>query len=426
MHLDLTLATEWEVVLLNAFSKAGNVTHEKDFSGSRYADIYFESFGDQNKNFVADITAISDKGLDEHNPFYYLWEDLVKNVKERGLRPDSFRLEVDEVTTNLYKGGPKAQLKLPGRARFAQVIFNEKFENFLREVSHDPNSIHTLDVKTTEIGVTITYNPNQMYGTGGHLDYTQVFSLEDNSIYKALESKVLQLEGTNFSGHLGIILCDGGCSFFNRKSVTGLSFSMDDVIKKFLYEHPSISFVITFGIEKQRPFVPMSNEDNPYQIIIGYYRGHKFDSLGLNLHDVLEKVGNELPEPESNARNALNLLKGRNPTEGRSHWGGLTMSPGKQTTEVKISARALLEFLAGKVDQKTFFERHGFIPSELTAGPPVNPFEGGLSRGQLIDEIQIEKSDTEDDDWITIRLKGPDPAVSPFVVPASEAKPSKK
>jgi hypothetical protein len=426
MHLDLSLATEWKVVLLNAFSKAGNVIHEKDFGGSRYADIYFESFDDPNNNFVADITAVSDKGLEEHNPFYYLWEDLTKKVKERGLRADSFRLEVEEVTTNLYKGGPKAQLKLPGRARFAQTIFNEKFENFLRQISQEPNAAHAFELKTTEIGVTISYNPNQMYGTGGHLDYTQVFSLENNTIYKALESKVSQLEGTNFSGHLGIILCDGGCSFFNRRSITGLAFSMDDVIKKFLHEYPSISFVITFGIEKERPLGPMSNKDNPYQIIIGYYRGHKFDTLGLNLHDVLEKVGSELPEPESNARNAMNLLKGRNPTEGRSHWGGLRMTPGKQVTEVKISARALLEFLAGKVDQKTFFEQHGFIPSELTAGPPVNPFEGGLSKGQLIDEIKIEKSDTEDDDWIIIRLKGADPAISPFIVAVSEVKPTKK
>lgn len=102
------------------------------------------------------------------------------------------------------------------------------------------------------------------------------------------------------------------------------------------------------------------------------------------------------------------------------------MEVGKTSSEIKISAKALLELLAGKVDQKEFFERHNFIPSAESNSPPENPFEVGLSRGQLIEEIAVDKADAEDDDWITIRLKGPDPAVSPFMVPAQEAAKPKK
>ncbi len=39
--LDKSIATEWEVVLINALSKLGNVFHENNFGGETNPDIYF-------------------------------------------------------------------------------------------------------------------------------------------------------------------------------------------------------------------------------------------------------------------------------------------------------------------------------------------------------------------------------------------------
>ena len=44
-----------------------------------------------------------------------------------------------------------------------------------------------------------------------------------------------------------------------------------------------------------------------------------------------------------------------------------------------------------------------------------------LKEGKLISEVRIEKSETQDDDTITIKLHGPDPAISPFVVNQTES-----
>jgi hypothetical protein len=77
------------------------------------------------------------------------------------------------------------------------------------------------------------------------------------------------------------------------------------------------------------------------------------------------------------------------------------------------------------VGQKEFFEAHGFLPSEIEKNALINPFEQGLYKGQLIEEISIEKSDSEDDDWITFKLRGPDPAISSFLVPPIVAKSQK-
>jgi uncharacterized protein (DUF885 family) len=86
MYKELSLAVEWEVVLLNAFSKAGKVLHENDVSGT--ADIYFEAHQQSDQAFVADITTVSDKGLDEISPVEALDHELAKIVNGRSLNPN--------------------------------------------------------------------------------------------------------------------------------------------------------------------------------------------------------------------------------------------------------------------------------------------------------------------------------------------------
>src|SRR5271170_5309769 len=60
------LSTEWEVSLLNAFSKVGRVQHEPDLGGNRFVDILFRS--PLPFEFAADIKTISDQPLHERNP----------------------------------------------------------------------------------------------------------------------------------------------------------------------------------------------------------------------------------------------------------------------------------------------------------------------------------------------------------------------
>ena len=138
MSKDLTLAYEWEVVILNALSKVGQVLHEKNFGGRRKADIYFEAFDNPKANFVVDITAISDEGADKNNPSKALSNMLHKLVKESGLRGNSFNLRVGRHPGPVFKGGPKVRLKLPGSARFSRTIFGKEFEGFIHRIQENP------------------------------------------------------------------------------------------------------------------------------------------------------------------------------------------------------------------------------------------------------------------------------------------------
>ena len=417
-HKEPTLAFEWEVVLVNVFSKIGKVRHEEPLGNGKDADIFFETFSNSDHNFTADITTASDKGLDEINPFEALSEELSNRVVAVGLKPNYFDLKVDGVGFPTYKGGPKIKLTLPGRARFGQIIFNQAFEDFISAILSHPANPSVHRIKNADADVLISYQPGKRFGSGAFPSYSEVFRITENTVYTALESKAKKLEGASLLGPFGILLCDNDCSLFHHTPATGLSYSMREVIQHFLKNNPEISFVATFTTYRKDPYSGSPWQANPYLPDVKLYRGVNFDTqVPFDLSSIFAKTLDVFPEPESTPGNAINHLKGGSPQTGRSNNGGMEVKYGDKKMTIKISARALLKLLAGKLDQKEFFETHRFAPSEVYSPPYINPFFSGIEKGQLIDGISIEKSETEDDDWITFELSTPDPAVSAFVAP---------
>lgn len=420
-HKEATLAFEWEVALINAFSNVGNVRHEESLGNGKDADIHFETFASQNHNFTADITTASDKGLNETNPFEALSDELTKRVSAFGLRPNYFDLKAEGDRFPTYKGGPKIKLKLPGRARFEQVIFNRKFDEFLTHILSDPSRPQVYRIKNADVDVIISYQPGKRFGSGSFPSYSEVYRITENTIYAALESKAKKIDSATLIGPFGILLCDNDCSLFRRNSTLGLSYSLTDIVQHFLRNNPEIAFVATFTTQQERPHSTYPFGENPYLVLGTLHRGVHFESkIHFDLFSLLENALRCLPEPESTPSNAINHLKGGNPQLGNSHNGGMEVKSGLKRMTIRISSRALLGLLSGKVTQQDFFESHRFSPSEIHSPPYVNPFFSSIERGLLIDQIAIEKSETEDDDWITIELSKPDPAVSPFVVPDSD------
>lgn len=79
--------------------------------------------------------------------------------------------------------------------------------------------------------------------------------------------------------------------------------------------------------------------------------------------------------------------------------------------DIKISARSVLELLAGEITQEKFLELHNFKSG-------TNPFKSILRDYKLISAASLERGATEqDDDWLKFEFEGPDPAISPFRVP---------
>src|SRR5713226_9872190 len=112
------LDTEWEVAVLNAFSRMGGVTHEPDLNGKK-PDIWFE-FPDSHEGMIIDITTVSDRGLHKENPFDALRDELQKKVwklRSRGVT-GAFSIQVGASPESMHRDGQPTKLRLPKSSRF--------------------------------------------------------------------------------------------------------------------------------------------------------------------------------------------------------------------------------------------------------------------------------------------------------------------
>ncbi len=410
----ITLSWEWEVLLLNVFSRVGKLAYEKGFGGRTKGDIYFQSRQNTDYCFLADVVTISDRGLHQRNPVDVLSRELRDKVQVCGLNPSHFAVAPEDEYYDSGRG-TKVRLCLPGRARFGQTIFNENFQEFLQDISQCPEDLRTYKVNQDNIRVRIEYDPKRRFASAGHVDYSVVFSLNDNIIYGQLESKRQQLRKTGFKGPMGIFLCDGDCSLLEESVIrkTSGSYTKDDIIRHFLSEDPLISFVVTFVIEEAVPKrTLLHSTPRKFKVSCRVYKGPNFDDK-VEIVKVVEKASIFFPQPERDACNAVHLLQGRNPQQGFMFLGGRRTKIGEEASQIKLSAREVLELLTGKLSYDEFLRRQGLHRTE-------NPLCIASDKGQLIEEISIEKSDFQDDDWIVFKLKGPDPAISDFRAPFSD------
>ena len=224
------LGAEWEVVLLNVFSKLGKVEHERNFNGKN-PDIYFTS-SDSLLDFLADIKTVSDEGIETKNPQNQLRERLSKEVAERDIK-GTWDIKIGGNYEEARKSGSMIQLKLPALARFDRDIFNEKFDDFASLIKQNPAEERKYEIKTESVDLAISYKPRKEWtGTGGYPNYKSIERREhltQNSIYNGFESKSHQLKSSGYEGVLGIIICDGGSEFLKRSL---------NIVKEFFYNHP--------------------------------------------------------------------------------------------------------------------------------------------------------------------------------------------
>jgi len=401
------LAAEWEVVFLNAFGKVGSVTHEPELRETTHRfDLHFES---PTVSFISDIVAVSDKGLDELNPVTALNDKLTELVMAHGLRVNSFNLNVEGDSSLIMRDGTRVRLKMPPRNRFDSEIFNDLFFKFLDAIRQRPAEKRSHQIFNSSTDITIRYDPSQRARTTAHLSYTILNLRTQNAVYNRLQEKAEKLLAVSALAPSVIILCDGDCDAF-RNYRHFASYHIDDVIRTFLTNYPEISFVLTifveqhFGYDAYRKFVP------------ALHFGERFKQADETILTLIRNALSFLPSAERSAANALNFLRSSRRHEGDSFGGGSTVGDGM----IKVSARMVLDLLAGRITQDEFFRAQHFVFDDAKDPfPRPNPFMDELNQGRLITDVKVEsQGDERDDDWLIFKFDGPDPAISPFRVPS--------
>jgi len=404
------LAWVWEVAVLNALSKFVQIVYEPELGsrpnpklGSR-PDIVFQVDGE---TVIADITAISDKCRHHDNPVDELNDEFVRRVFpliQAGLK-GGFGLSIrDIVQRRRGREKPAPQLRIPHMNRFKAVIFTSAFDKFLHDLRSSPNQGHEYRINTPDCDLAFVFNPNRSEWPVNSVKYTQVTILKKKDpLWSALNMKRKQLAKVSRSGHHGIIVCDGDCEVLKTEGDWD-KYGADDIINKFLREHKSIEFVLTL-VPAHKGFRLDLSPENHRLIAKLYQRITEFPQWLVPIRDFPSR----LPQIQNTAQNARYEAEWKRANkkwhESPSFRGACTVS----RTQIKLSARDLLELLAGVLRQDAF-EALPFMARQ-------NPFLNKLRNGQLITAMRIEKAETDsDDDWIVFEFGDPDPAVSPFRV----------
>jgi hypothetical protein len=190
------------------------------------------------------------------------------------------------------------------------------------------------------------------------------------------------------------------------------SFSKAQIIGEFFKRNTAISFVLLLCIDN--PF-RQPGEARVCEVRSELYLDPRAEiPLPEQLQDSLRRIPEQWSPPIQNGENARLEIEGlgykkARPFWGHSFWGGHEMSAHR----FRMSARSLVEILAGQRAKAEFDEAHGFVGSG-TSQAHHNPFEHALKRGFTITAVKLERMLDQDDDWIEFQLAGPDPAIAPF------------
>jgi hypothetical protein len=311
-----------------------------------------------------------------------------------------FDVRVNSYPVNHYRGsGKKPRLKLPKMADFPSKIFNTDFQRFMMGVRDHPDEVSQLHIEDAETSVHFSYSPSRRgYGGGSHPSFDLTAVIDKNPIYNALSSKADQLRKSGYDGLKGILLCDAGCWSLHQQSSNRQFYARDEVVRHFLHQNRSVSFVVVLIVEEeQTAFVQtVKRFINPrvYMNNCAVHLKEQIERLAANLVS-------RLPIPEQSPRNAMLHLKRKDGMTGR-HLGILTQGRG-----IEMSARMLLEILAGQLSVKDFEQNYRMEGAQ-------NPFRRMLEQGRLIEGITVEPHPEADDDRVTIRFGNPDSAIAPF------------
>lgn len=410
-----SIATEWEVVVLNVFSKIGHVGHEPDLGGSRKLDLLFTHHEDRSQ-FVADIAAISDEVYEDETPLKAFAIELRQRVERAGLTFNGFSYSVEAHPPT----GAKTRLMLPKREHFSKEIFNRQFKMFLRETKQNPGEARSHHISTDKTNVVITYDPEKMGASGGYYVYTHVTSKTKNTLYNVLKKKKREQFGKiEFSGAKGIIVCDGGSDMFQSKA-SGKHrpwFNAAEVINEFLRQNRSIDFIIAISvIFTNRGRIKINTERPMRKVKVEIFPNESFGTLSDKLRNSLSEIERYFPEPFNTPGGERETIRqGFRPKKARPLLDYLSVSD----SEIRLLANNLFALLEGAITQDKFFELSRFKDCYFGSTHVSNPFEHFYRLKKRIVEVRVEEE--HDFTYLVFKFDGPDPATSDFINPKKDS-----
>lgn len=398
----------WELVWLYALGSVLPVEHERPLPNGK-PDLWFSVLdGDRLVPVVADITTLSDSALHKANPFKQLTEAVHHQARKAGMHGGGFHVAVSHLEAGA-SGTKKVQLLIPTGSEFEQL--NKRFlEPFVRRVATNPTTPHMLQVDEPDAKFTVEYKGPSPYSGGSHRAYDSVLSRENNVLFNRLTAKTRQLRGAPEGAIRMLVVCDGDCALLRRdRPLEG--FSAQQVAEHFLCGSQTIDLVLLVTVVEESVST-FARRDHRYVRcgLIAAPPSNRPAHLTAGVVDAVKRVFEDavkkLPEPRMMPNNAL--LRNLDSEWSARMEGGYEQGGDR----IKVSARAVLELLAGAMTHERFADVHGWTDGRC------DMFRSRLASGQLFKAASIEcLGPGQDDDWLEFEFGPPDPAISAFRLP---------
>lgn len=393
----------WELVVLHSLSRLGKLRVEVPLPSGRRPDVAFSS---DDVTFIADVTSISDEGLEEQNPYRELSKLLEATKTKLGLKIGGMDLRIGSMKVETSRGS-RTVLRLPNRAGLRAFV-RDRIEPALRSQIAAGADVLDVVINDETADVEVHIDPRKSpYNSGAYAAFDVPTIKDQNPLYNALRAKAGQLRGA--SGVVGIIVGDASSRALAGQRIGWNEIDARAIADEFLRQHRSINFVLLLSVREEqrsvlqiRPILRL-----PHAVLVF----SKTTPPPAELEWLFRRMLAEMPKPVAMPINAA--LRSREKGYGWGFHGGGTMS----RSRVKISAREVLEVLAGRRTVKEMNSWHRWSASGdgAQANSMPNPFERHLMEGRLPTAMRVFKGDENDpDDWIEIEFGAPDPAVSPF------------
>ena len=415
---DQTIPAEYELGISWAVSKLAELEISPTFGGKN-PDLYSENLW-PGQPMVIEITALSDDALSDKSVMNRT-ANIINQFADTVRRKASNNLYFTFLERSGYK---KMKLEKPiGPWKFQSQYFREglasrKFKltdahrTAIREWLKEWPPKSNLQINGEGTAVIVSWQKWVHPHSKTHSSMpSEVHDLKDNPIYERLKEKEKQLSTAPKGSLKCIILGDAGCTLLRipKDHFSGQSRkSGQDIIYEFL-RNSSVDVVCILSPRRKNEN-SISDLNNPrlWHTFI-YDKWQRPEGFQYPF----ERIRALLPPPYLHGYQARSWVEqGLMSPQSRGQYLGLSFhSRGGFSLKAKISARAVLELLAGRLSpeqyQKMFFRDHR------------NQFEYYLSQGYGISDVALESTEADrDDDYLVISL-APDPNASALRLPDS-------
>lgn len=395
---------EFELGVLWALSTMGELEVEPDWYGARRPDAYTECLF-EGYPCAVEIAAISDARLSQEEDMRRVATRLCE-VANKFRKGAGKHLHFQFSETSGYTENGYMRRRLVDRDFVSAEATSEQLRAWLAlQEGRQP-----LELQQGSTHVTVTWHAlrqHQQFNFFSSMP-AEAYSLKDNPLYEVLTEKAQQLVSPGFTGLRCVIVAGAGSRMLrDQESMmrTHGTVTARQVVEHFLQEAAEAVDVVLL-------LSPYRNNLNVYRQDPIRWCFTGFARPGLELSDSgVKKLAASLPPARFEGYQARVLHQQAAFRHDACGWYvGTTIKSGSPHMTIKISARALLDLLAGRITVEKF--QH-FTGLDEKSGMP-NIFKHRLEQGDILSDVKIEPGGVdEDDDWLVIELRQ-DPSAGPL------------